>query len=324
MIFDVKGLLHPPDRIIAYLRYVPDGRGGRERATIRYRKVYALDTRAKLLARKWPKYLYHDPFLQRELQAVPINDVKHHYLPSKKLAHMRQTTKLDRQEHLALDMAETLAREAKVPLSKIGVSGSILVSLHTTKSDIDLILQGSDAALKCYSKLKETLERRAHGFAPYVKNDLRKLYRQRSLNAAMSFDVFVKHEQPKVLQGKFKGTDYFIRCVMSPNERDETYGDRKYHRLSRASIHATISDDSESIFTPCTYRIVDVQMTGKHTAPSEIVSFRGRFCEQARRGDRVWANGVLEKVVAKDIKNYRLLIGEDPQDFLVTVGNSKA
>jgi predicted nucleotidyltransferase len=290
LIFDVKGLVHPPDRIIAYLRYVPDGRGGRKRAGVKYRKVYQLDARAELLARKWPKYLYYDPFLQRKLQGVPINDVKHQYLPSKKLAKMRRATKLDRRERLA---------------------------------DIDLILQGSDAAMKCYSKLKEMLERRAHGFAPYVKNDLRKLYRQRSLSAAMSFGVFAKHEQPKVLQGKYKGTDYFIRCVMSPNEWDETYGDRRYHRASRASIHATISDDSESIFTPCTYRIVDVHITGNYTPPSEIVSFRGRFCEQTRRGDRVWAKGVLEKVVAKDIENYRLVIGEKPQDFLVTVGKSK-
>jgi len=324
LIFDVKGLLHPPDRIIAYLRYIPDGRGGRERSGIKYRKVYQLDTRAKLLARKWPKYLYYDPFLQREVQAVPINDVKHHYLPSKKLAQMRRATKLDRQERLALHMAETLAREAGAPISKIGVSGSILVSLHTCRSDIDLILQGSDAAMRCYSKLKEMLATRAHGFTPYMKSDLRKLYRQRSLSAAMSFDTFVKHEQTKVLQGKFKGTDYFIRCVTDSNEWHETYGDNKYYQVSRASIHATISDDSESIFTPCSYRIIDVRMAGNRTPPSEIVSFRGRFCEQTRRGDNIWAKGVLEKVEARYGESYRLVIGENPQDFLVTVESAKA
>jgi len=30
-IFDVKGLIHPPNRVIAFIRYVPDANGNRER-----------------------------------------------------------------------------------------------------------------------------------------------------------------------------------------------------------------------------------------------------------------------------------------------------
>jgi predicted nucleotidyltransferase len=320
LIFDVKGLLHPPDRVIAYLRYVPDGRGGRKRAGTKYRKVYSLCARAKLLARKWPQYVYRDPFFNREVQAVPHEKVKQYYFPAEKFAQLRRATELDQRERLAADMAETLVKEAAVSASDIGVSGSILVSLHTSKSDIDLLLYGSDAARRCHSKLRAMVGAHSHGFAPYEKSDLRKLYTQRGLGTAISFETFAKQERMKVLQGRFRGADYFIRCIKKWDEWHEAYGDRKYYPVCRATIRATISDNSDSIFTPCTYHIVNVGTTGKHPEPNQIVSFRGRFCEQARRGEHILAKGNLERAIDERGETYRLVIGEDPHDCLVVVG----
>jgi len=40
--FDVKGLVHPPDRIIAFPRFVPDLEADRKRGEVTYRKIYAL------------------------------------------------------------------------------------------------------------------------------------------------------------------------------------------------------------------------------------------------------------------------------------------
>lgn len=320
LIFDVKGLVHPPNRVVAYLRYVPDGRGRRERAGIKYRKVYSLFDRAKLLAKRWPDYLWRDPFFDREVQAVPVDKVKEHHLPTERFAQLRSATILNEQEQLAVDLAETLAKEARIPASKIGLSGSILVGLHTAKSDIDLLLYGSNASRKCHSKLRILLETCSQGFRPYTRSDLRKLYAQRGLGAAVPFETFAKHERLKVLQGKFRGTDYFIRCVKEWNEWPEDYGDRKYSQVGRATVRATISEDCESIFTPCIYHVVDASVTGKHPAPAEIVSFRGRFCEQAHIGEKVLAKGTLEKIADERRVTYRLVIGENPLDCLVVVG----
>lgn len=322
LIFDVKGVLHPPDRVIAYLRYVPDGRGGRERAGIRYRKVYSLYARAKLLARRWPEYVYHDPYLNREVQAVPVGRVRQHYLPTEKLTELQREGELNQLGRLAVDMAETLSRESEISVSQIGVSGSILVGLQTPNSDIDLLLYGTDRARKCHSKLGSLLSDRSLGFSPYEKRDMRKLYAQRGLEAAVSFETFAIHERSKVLQGKFRGADYFIRCVKEWDELEENYGHKEYHPITRVSLHATIDDDSQSIFTPCTYQIVDVKVTGRarHSAPTEIVSFRGRFCEQVRKGENILAKGILEQVVDEHGVSHRLVIGEYPRDCLVAVG----
>jgi hypothetical protein len=320
LIFDVKGMLHPRDRVIAYLRYLPDKNGRRERLGVRYRKVYDLPARVKLLRAKWPEYLYWDSVFNREIQAVPMANVKQLFVPTEKLRQLRHVTDLDHQQESAVDMATILAKEARVSASKIGVSGSILVDLHTSKSDIDLVLYGSRVARKCYSQLGTLLGTRSQGFNPYEKRDLHRLYAQRKQRASMPFDIFARLEQPKVLQGKFRGIDYFIRCVKDWDEWHEEYGDRKYYPAGRTTVHATISNDSESIFTPCTYRLVGPTAAGRLRAPTQIVSFRGRFCEQAHTGQRVRARGTLEKVVHHRGDENRLVIGEDPRDFLMVVG----
>ena len=320
LIFDVKGLVHPPDRVIAYVRYLPDRRGAREKRGIRYRKVYDLAARTNLLRARWPEYIYRDTVFNREVQAIPVDKIKQHYVPTERLAEILSATRPDRMERLALDMAETLVRETGILASKIGVSGSILVGLHTARSDVDLILYGSDVARKCYSKLRAFLNTRSEGFSPCLQSDLRKLHSQRNQGFSLSFEVFARQEGLKVLQGKFRGIDYFIRCVKDWNETQESYGDKRYYPVGRTSVYATISDDTESIFTPCLYHIVDAKAARKTTAPSQIVSFRGRFCEQARDGERILARGTLERVVDKRSETYRLVIGENPRDRLMVVG----
>jgi predicted nucleotidyltransferase len=320
LIFDVKGLVHPPDRVIAYLRYVPDRRGSRERRGVKYQKVYDLTARANLLRSRWPAYLYQDPVLNREVQAIPVDMIKQHYLPTERFAGLLHETELDQQERLALDMTKSLVKETGIPASKIGVSGSILVGLHTARSDIDLVLYGSGVARKCHSKLQAFLSTCSEGFTPYATGDLRKLYVRRNQSASLSFQAFARQERVKVLQGKFKGTDYFIRCVKEWDEWQEAYGDREYYQAGRATVHATISDDSESIFTPCIYHLVHARATRGFRAPAQIVSFRGRFCEQAHTGEEILARGTLERVVSSRGEAYRLVIGENPRDCLMVVG----
>ena len=59
--FDVKGLMHPPERIIAFIRFFPDASGDRILGKIRYSKVYSLDERFRLLKEKFSQYLFYDP-----------------------------------------------------------------------------------------------------------------------------------------------------------------------------------------------------------------------------------------------------------------------
>jgi predicted nucleotidyltransferase len=139
----------------------------------------------------------------------------------------------------------------------------------------------------------------------------------------MSFEDFVRTDSRKVLQGKFMDTDYFVRFVKDWDEVGEAYGDAQYRNVGYAKVKATVANDSEAIFTPCRYRIENVKhLQGtKRESIREIASFRGRFCEHAKTGEVVVAQGKAEKVSMKDGTEYcRLLIGNQPSDFMAVRG----
>ena len=84
-----------------------------------------------------------------------------------------------------------------------------------------------------------------------------------------------------------------MRFVKDWSEISEKYGDVYYKNSGYARIAATVADDSEALFTPCTYRLENVKVAdGPALEPiTEVVSFRGRFCEQAKTGERIVAQG---------------------------------
>ncbi len=67
VIFDVKGLVHPPGKVIAFPRFIPDVEGPRQYGGIRYRKIYSLPDRFRFLEENFPGYIAHDPVFDEEL-----------------------------------------------------------------------------------------------------------------------------------------------------------------------------------------------------------------------------------------------------------------
>ncbi|MGA3192963.1 MAG: hypothetical protein ABSD73_10700 [Candidatus Bathyarchaeia archaeon] len=321
LIFDVKGSVHPPNRIIAFIRYFPSKEGERRRKGTIYGKVYSLSERYALLSERFPQYLVFDPVFDETLCEVPTGDVKNIYRPAEKLQELRGSAELDLLEGKARQLAEVLKEEANVSWESIGVSGSILVGLHTANSDIDPIVYGSQNCRKVYSTLETMLGSRHEQMRSYTRDELRTLFDFRSKDTATDFESFVRIESRKVMQGKFEETDYFVRFVKNWDEGGEKYGDVEYKNIGYARIKATIADDSESIFTPCKYMLEKTAIIDGPRLPSitEISSFRGRFCEQARNGETIIAQGKVESVTdsKRNLEYFRLLIGNKPSDYMV-------
>lgn len=318
--FDVKGLVHPPGKVVAFIRFLPDQRGDREKGGITYRKIFRFSERYLLLKEKFPQYLAFDPVFDEHLCEIQVEDIKHHYEPVDRLHELRSRDKLDEVEKLAASFIELLKGSAGVRWGSLGISGSILIKLHTPTSDIDPIVYGSENCRKVHSALRALLGSEESSIRPYDLEGLRNLFDFRSKDTIVPFEDFVRTESRKVLQGKFLGRDYFVRCVKDWDEIKKEYGANRYISRGYAKIKAKIADDSEAIFTPCRYKIENVRVLGGvHIEPiEEVVSFRGRFCEQAKNGKRIIAQGKVEQVKGGWEREYcRLLIGNKSSDFMI-------
>ena len=316
--FDVKGLVHPPDRIVAFIRFFPDVSGERQIGETRYRKVYSLDERFRLLRERFPQYVYYDPVFDETLCGVPTSQVKKVHHPVEGLEALRKKDVLDSLESKALEFAELLKENAGIPWQSVGISGSLLIGLHRASSDIDLVVYGCKNGRGVYMSLKTLLADKRAPVKAYSLEDLKALYRFRSKDTRVDFEAFVRTEKRKILQGKFRKTDYYIRFVKDWNETDAQYGNVRYKKVGYAKIKAKITDDSGALFTPCTYEISQVKtLEGISVEPLlEIVSFRGRFCEQARKDETVTAKGKIEKVVTSETEYFRMLLGGTPDSYM--------
>lgn len=319
IIFDVKGLIHPPDRLIAFPRFLPDSSGNRVHEGTKYRKIYALSTRFEFLERNYPQYMVYDSIFDEKLSEVPLEDIENYYSPLERLQELRHSGKLNGLEIIALEFFENLKTCADISWNKMGISGSLLVKLHNPNSDIDSVIYGTANCRNVYEALKSMTQDPKSNVKAYTKEDLQKLFTFRVKDTRMHFHDFVRTESRKVLQGRFKNRDYFVRFVKDWSEVQEKYGEILYKNVGYAKIRAVVEDDSEAIFTPCSYKVKNVDfLKGVRFPLEEIASFRGRFCEQAQTDEKVIAQGKVERVIdnTRDHEYFRLLLGNRPADYM--------
>jgi len=317
-ILEVKGLLHPPERVIAFIRYIPDPEGDRKLDGKPYRKIYSIEERYKILKERYPQFLIYDDVFNEHLPEIDHSSIIYSYLPERKLNRLRKKTQLDKIERQAVLFTDILKREAKIPWGSIGITGSLLLGLYTDKSDIDVIVYGTKNCFQVRDTMQNLLSSKRY-MSSYEMEDLKRLYDFRVKDTIMPFKDFVRHEIRKSFQGIFNDRDFFIRYVKDWDEVKEKYGEVIYKPEGYAKIRAKIIDDSESIFTPCVYKVADVEfIEGQELhGLKEIASFRGRFCEQAKNDETVIAQGKVERVVTHDEDYHRILLGSRPTDFMI-------
>jgi uncharacterized protein len=321
LFFAVKGLVHPPDRFVAVVRYAPDPKTGeRKRDGIFYRRLYHFDEQERLLQSSFPQYIAYDPMFQITLQSVPRLSIRQIYDPHTRLKELTKAAIAGTLEADAVAFTGLLQQAAGVPLSAIGVTGSLLIGLHNDSSDLDLAIFGMENCRRVYQALGALLDSGSCAELQRLdENGIKELYRQRVSDTHMEFREFADLEKNKICQGSYRSRPYFIRFIKYAHESGARYPDLRYRAIGRATITATIADDQDAIFTPCSYKLSQVcNPEWPNLGVDEIISFRGRFCEQARAGELVRASGMVERVenIGGEIR-YHLLLGNSPDDIMV-------
>lgn len=320
LIFTVKGLLHPPERVIAYLRYLPDPTGRRLRNGVSYRRVYHLDEQQTILASSDPTYLTHDPVFGLRLQSVPHRCIDTIYDPRRYLRSLRRRGPADRLEADALALAALVHETADVPRTNLGISGSLMLGLHRPTSDIDLVIYGAAASKAVHQAFSDILHKTDEALRrPNVK-ELARIHAEHQPDTPLPFDVFVRLQTRKVNELRYRDRETFVRFVRLPDDVEERYGDRHFEPLGQTVVRTRVTDDRGAIFTPCRYGVEDAARPDGGPLPNlrEIASFRGRFSDQVRAGEWAVARGSLERVTQEgQPQTHRLVVGGQAGDYLL-------
>ncbi len=315
-IFEVKGVAHPKNRVVAYLRYLPTQDGNRvSSGGVRYRKITSLKERENYLQREHSEYLWFDETRGRLLQGVPLNRIAFALDPVDCLRQFRDMGRHSSPlQQASLDLVQTLIEGTGIEWGTIGLTGSQLVGLASSESDIDLVIYGEKPARKVYSILKEQF-RGIEDLGWYTGELLDKHTTFRWGETPRLRDVLRSVESGKVLQGLFGGCEFFIRMVKSLDEIGYEYEDFRIHNEGTLTIKCHVIDDHESIFTPCAYEV----QCDRFGNLRRLVSYRGRFTEQVSKGMYVEAKGRLESVTdtRSGEKFSQLVLGENWEDYLV-------
>lgn len=313
LIFEVKGVIHPRDRIIAYVRYVPDNHIEKRR----YRKIYDLDEREDYLRNNYPHYLWYSQSHGRLLQAVPKNLIKLYLNPVVYLHQMRKM-KLKQQELAAatMNLSDILIESTDIKESDIGVTGSQLTDTATETSDIDLVVYGTRTCRKFYDRLKESFDKIPE-LLRYSGNLLETHVAFRWGEIIKQYSILGKIEKEKILQGIFGSYEFFIRLVKLPQEVKQGYDTIITKMRGMCEIDCEVTDLTNSIYTPCEYLV----KSDEYPEIKKLISYRGRFTEQILSRGLVKIRGRLEDVSDTQTgeRYQQVVLGGSSTDFLVPI-----
>jgi len=238
--------------------------------------------------------VYFCPFRGKYVISAPLSSVEKVYVPRDCLASIIGQNRKDSLQKMTLDFVNLLSNESSIAIEDFGVHGSIALNMHSSKSDIDIVVYGAEN----FRKLEKTIEKLVEAKKlSYVFNN--------RLDAARRF------------KGRFSGKIFMYNAVRKPGEIHSEYGAYKFTPLAPVKFACTVNDDSEAMFRPAIYKIEDYTSANqssnlpKEKIPILVVSMIGCYRNIARQGDKIKVAGTLERVesVCTDEVFYQVVVG---------------
>lgn len=308
LFFATTNYLHPDDRILSFLRYVPDPKGERSLNGTRYSKVDSKQA-YDFLNKNFPEYLFDSEVTHVQMMGVPQDKVKEILHPNDRLKEIMNDPNPDKLLKKVVKVASTFHRRAEIPYDKMGISGSTLPGLYDPEnSDVDFVVYGLEnhrKAMKAFEEIKKE-----KGILEGIQGDYwNRLYKKRIKDGSLSFDEFMWYENRKHNRGIIEGTLFDILATRDWEEINGIYGDTIYEPAGTIKVECTVKDALAAFDNPAVYRVEDVEiLEGSEVPLNEVASFTHTYSGQAREGERIVARGKLEKVIKDDV-SYRLIVG---------------
>ena len=309
-IFYVFGYEHPDNRVFAFLKYIPSRFAHHfpirflkqkwqleEVELSRPEKLYTAQNYQKLvetLRGNFPQYLYCCPFRGKEVLSVPLDHIKHVYLPSECLQRIFEKEEKDAIQQETVELVSLLSKESGVPIQDFGIHGSVGLDMHSEYSDIDLVVYGSEN----FKLLEAAVNRLAKG--------------------GVFSHVFTKKiDHVRKHRGRYKDRRFVYNAVRKYEEIDAPHGKLKYTPIKNVSFNCTVVDGSQNMFRPAVYPIRDYQPEDELSElsteqfPEKVQSMIGYYRNVARTRDKIKVSGTLERVENMETNDvsYQVVVG---------------
>jgi predicted nucleotidyltransferase len=229
--------------------------------------------------RNSPDYLYYCYLRNKELITAPLDRIERVFVPKDRLKALTALENPDTLQQMALDLIHLISDESGVALEDLGIHGSIALNMHAPESDIDFVVYGSQN----FRAVEETIARLVNaGKLSYIISN--------RLDAARKF------------QGRYRGKIFMYNATRKPEEVKTWYGMYRFSSIDPVRFQCTVSDDSETMFRPATYKITDYQPLDAESElpldkiPDRVVSNIGCYRNVARQGSQIKVAGQLERV----------------------------
>ena len=319
--FTVIGIVHPDDRVLAYLKYLPSSSGrwsrGKQkyRRSMRYYSAPNVMNAVELLKRRFPQYVFYSEPLSMTFSAVPIDRIATHYCPEQRLQELRKRERLDRLQSRAVELTKLLADESGVSPDCLGVTGSILLSVHKVSfSDIDLVVYGRKETQMVKDALLSLYERKSTGVEKLRGKSLSRWCKEVSMIHPFTIPEAERlYNARKWNRGTFRGTIFSIHPTKVEEDVSERYGDEFYKPCGIVEAKAKVLDSADSYFLPAVYLVKDVQFEGdvQFGTVDKVVSYEGLYSDVATNDEEIIVRGKLEEVhdATGKVKPRRILIG---------------
>ncbi len=333
LFFASTNYLHPNNRIICFLRYVPNPKGDREKNGKRYSKVDS-EGAYTYLRENYPEYLFYDEVTQvKEMMGVPLDKVDEIIKPEKRLKEIREEyipkfeekskDSLSDMEKLfkkLIDLSDFFHYMAGISYDDLGISGSICPGLQKKgTSDLDFVVYGLENhrnAVNAYKKFKdqevEIPELNKKVTLNRIDNDFfERVFQKRIKDDSLNKEEFCWYENRKSNRGVIDGTLFDILATRNYDEIDGYYGDTCFEPLGKATVTCTITNALESFDNPAVYEIDDVKhVDGVDVNITGLASFTHTYAGEVLEGEKVIARGKVEKVETDGKPDwYRIVVG---------------
>jgi predicted nucleotidyltransferase len=244
--------------------------------------------------KNFPDYVYYCYLRNKELITAPLNLIERVYVPKDRLTALRKMKKPDSLQKMALDLINMLSEASGVGLDDFGIHGSIALDMHAPESDIDFVVYGSEN----FRIVEETIARLVNaGKLNYIVSN--------RLDAARKF------------QGRYKDKIFMYNATRKPEEVKTKYGTARFSSIAPVRFQCTVSDDSETMFRPATYKIANYKPLDAASElpidkiPDLIISNIGCYRNIARKNSEIKVAGQLERVetIKTGAVHYQVVVG---------------